>query len=288
MASQIPPLLESYLALPPETSQIVLAGILGASTNWLALRYLYSLLRSANAAAPQRNGGGDADGAGEDVKVLLVSFMRDHAFWKEGAGRLGLNLDALAARGRFLFVDGLSRLFLGADGPVAPAAGRGPGQQQHLYLDSPRLADVARVLGAAIERLQAAGGKVVLILDQPDVLLAAASPGDGVTGTAWKDVLLGLREKVHAAVLTLSADEPLVSAQTTTLEKEHAAFVLSLAHEAEAIISLRLLDTGTAKDVSGVVRITGGGDDLDRVIEEHEYLYHVGGDGVVKVFERGQ
>lgn len=63
-----------------------------------------------------------------------------------------------------------------------------------MYLDSPRLADVARVLGAAVERLQAAGGKVVLILDQPDVLLAAASPGDGVAGTAWKDVVLGLRE----------------------------------------------------------------------------------------------
>lgn len=86
----------------------------------------------------------------------------------------------------------------------------------------------------------------------------------------------------------MSADEPLVSAQTTNLEKEHAAFVLSLAHEAEAVISLRLLDTGTAKDVSGVVRITAGGGNLDRVIEEHEYLYHVGGDGVVKVFERGQ
>lgn len=110
----------------------------------------------------------------------------------------GLNLDALAARGKFLFVDGLSRLFLdGGDGAAAPPAGRGPGQQQqqqHVYLDSPRLADVARVLGAAVERLQAAGGKVVLILDQPDVLLAAASPGDGVTGTAWKDVVLGLRE----------------------------------------------------------------------------------------------
>lgn len=73
------------------------------------------------------------------------------------------------------------------------------------------------------------------------------------------------------------------------LEKEHAALVLSLAHEAEAVLSLRLLDTGTAKDVNGVVRITrGGAASLDRAIEEHEYLYHVGGDGGVKVFERGQ
>lgn len=72
-----------------------------------------------------------------------------------------------------------------------------------MYLDSPRLVDVARVLGAAVERLQAQGGKVVLILDQPDVLLAAASPGDGVTGTAWKDVLLGLREVSYCYPLLL-------------------------------------------------------------------------------------
>jgi elongator complex protein 6 len=93
MASQIPRLLESCLSLPPETSQIVLTGILGASTNWLTLRYLYSLLRPATAAATatRLDRDGDADpgaGGGEHVKVLLVSFMRDHAFWKEGAGRL--------------------------------------------------------------------------------------------------------------------------------------------------------------------------------------------------------
>lgn len=97
-----------------------------------------------------------------------------------------------------------------------------------------------------------------------------------------------IQQKVHATILTVSADEPLVSSQTTTLEKEHAAFALSLAHEAEAVLSLRLLDTGTAKDVSGVVRITRGGGGLERAIEEREYLYHVGGDGGVKVFERGQ
>lgn len=126
--------------------------------------------------------------------------------------------------------------------------------------------------------------------------LSYCTPNRGFGTAHYSTVTLRLRaaltlhatQKVHATVLTLSADEPLVSAQTTTLEKEHAAFVLSLAHEAEAIISLRLLDTGTAKDVSGVVRITAGGGNLDRVIEEHEYLYHVGGDGVVKVFERGQ
>ena len=59
-------------------------------------------------------------------------------------------------------------------------------------------------------------------------------------------------------------------------------------------MSLRLLDSGTARDVSGVVRITPGdqiaADDNggQRRITEKELLYFVGGDGGVRVFERGQ
>jgi elongator complex protein 6 len=88
--------------------------------------------------------------------------------------------------------------------------------------------------------------------------------------------------------MTLSADEPLVASQATTLEKEHAALVFSAAHQAEIVLGLRLLDTGTANDVSGVVRITRGGAESSRAIEEKEYLYHVLGDGGVRVFERGE
>lgn len=79
----------------------------------------------------------------------------------------------------------------------------------------------------------------------------------------------------------MSADDPLLHTQTTALEKEHAAFVLGQAHAAERVVSLRMLDTGTARDVSGVVRITGEGE------AEGEWLYFVGGDGGVRVFERG-
>lgn len=95
MATQIPPLLESYLTLPPETSQLVLTGVLGASTNWLVLRYLYSLLRpgagtTADRALRDGDGGGAAAAAAATTRprVLLVSFLRDYAFWKDGTGRL--------------------------------------------------------------------------------------------------------------------------------------------------------------------------------------------------------
>ena len=83
----------------------------------------------------------------------------------------------------------------------------------------------------------------------------------------------------------------MLHSQATTLEREHASLVLGQAHAADRVLALRMLDTGTAKDVSGVVRITRGGagssqedDDED---EGREYLYHVAGDGGVRVFERG-
>ena len=77
------------------------------------------------------------------------------------------------------------------------------------------------------------------------------------------------------------------------MERDHAALVLNMSHEADFVMSLRLLDTGTARDVSGVLRITiedsieQAGEDIQRRIEK-ELLYFVGGDGGVKVFERGQ
>ena len=99
-------------------------------------------------------------------------------------------------------------------------------------------------------------------------------------------------------LLTLSADSPLihnasVSAHTlaTPLEREHAAFAIGLAHRARSVIQLRTLQTGAARDVSGVLRISRGGvlnanveDDLD----EKELLYYIQRDGAVRVFGRGE
>jgi elongator complex protein 6 len=84
MASRIPHLLEAYLALPPESSLILLTNVLGATTNWLVLRYLYSFLKASN--KPLQDGN-ENDGT-QETRVVLLSFLRDYAFWKEGAGRL--------------------------------------------------------------------------------------------------------------------------------------------------------------------------------------------------------
>ncbi|TVY30346.1 Elongator complex protein [Lachnellula hyalina] len=271
MASKVPPLLEPYLALPPEASLILLTSVLGASTNWLVLRFLHSALASP----------GD-----EDTKVVFVSFMRDLAFWKEGAKRLGLDLEKLAAKKRFKFMDGLSGLFV----PEMQKAVVGKAGEKVLSI--PALEHLSGEILEAVRNLKGDGGRILLVVDQLDLLLAAGGENIGAVGLG--DMLMGFREEVYSTVTTLSADFPLVSAQQTPLEKDHAAFLLSVAHQADFTMGLRLLDTGTARDVSGVVRITVGDQfiednrDIQRRIEERELLYFVGGDGGVRVFERGQ
>lgn len=79
--------------------------------------------------------------------------------------------------------------------------------------------------------------------------------------------------------------------QVTELELNHAAFLLNVAHQADLTMGLRLLDTGTARDVSGVIRISVRGeldDKREAKLEGRELLYFVGGDGSVRAFERGQ
>ncbi len=69
-------------------------------------------------------------------------------------------------------------------------------------------------------------------------------------------------------------------------------FLISAAHQADLNLGLRLLDTGTATDVSGVIRITSRGSELEdgggSKLEDRELLYFVGQDSGVRVFERGQ
>lgn len=70
----------------------------------------------------------------------------------------------------------------------------------------------------------------------------------------------------------------------------------------QRILGVRVLDTGVARDVSGVIRITEQrtgwmdlgfdddgekGKDSDESRKGKEFLYQVRGDGSVRVFERG-
>lgn len=88
-----------------------------------------------------------------------------------------------------------------------------------------------------------------------------------------------------------------MGAHYTPMDTETSAFVVGVAHQARLVLGVRRLGTGWAGDVSGVVRVTRGGgsqgeeDDGDGLrredVEEGEWLYHIGGDGGIKVWARG-
>ena len=139
---------------------------------------------------------------------------------------------------------------------------------------------------------QDASDRSVLIIDGLDFLVASQPD---VTATAVSQMLTTIRQHVHSTILAVSSDEPLLhgnSASTTPIEIEHQALVVTLAHQSWLVMQLRGLDTGAAKDISGVIRISHGGeyeDELEeQIVAEGEWLYKVSGDGSVRVWGRGE
>ncbi|PLB52418.1 hypothetical protein P170DRAFT_472313 [Aspergillus steynii IBT 23096] len=351
----LPHLLAPYVSSPPQSSLTVLSSVLGATGNWLVLRYLYAALStSSNSEAAFGLQGGDG---GRKRKVVLVSFLRGWEFWRSEAKRLGLDLARLTDKRQFAFVDGLSELFntpvttpsqstpspfpgaapsrtvlpvRSQPGPI-PARGPqpvsrlpaqapvpngnatptskeiGPVKRLHLSGNGPTaLGSLEREIAAVVRQLQAeASGdgeesEVLLIVDQPDLLLAATGPNRGIGATEMADWMMGLQQSAHATLMTVSADSPLIHNASagsyelaTPLETEHSAFVIGSAHRAQMVMQLRNLETGVARDVSGVLRVSKGGawgrdDGAQGHWEEKEVLYFVQRDGGVNVFGRGE
>lgn len=113
-----------------EPELVIATSVLGASTNWLILRYLYSFLKQTS--QPEKTRIVDQGDQLERripataASVVLVSFLRDFAFWKENAGRIGLDLDALARAGRFGYVDGLGVDLFHSEERMGAAGGNNP------------------------------------------------------------------------------------------------------------------------------------------------------------------
>ncbi|KAF2176191.1 hypothetical protein K469DRAFT_700306 [Zopfia rhizophila CBS 207.26] len=331
-SSRIPPLLHPYIKLPKHDSITLTTSVLGASANWLLVRFICEALSAAPGRGVQ-NGTQDGlventetEGEGEDLAVVLVSWMREWEFWRGEARKgCGLDLVRLAKEGRFVFVDGLSKLYLpemsgssthtpttvplpaqtilpvrtpGRIGPIPNRAQPSPQPQTEkakdpgrFYLTSPDLKLLKDTIRTAISSLSSR--KTLLILDSPDALLStAASPT--LTSFTLSSTLLALHDISSHILIHLSADTPLLSPSSPPLplELDSQAFLVKVAHITERVLSCRVLDTGVARDVSGVLRCTvrdggyfegeGGGE-----LEGKEMLYLVKGDGSVKVFERG-
>lgn len=111
--TRLPPALEPYLRLPPETSLILLTGTLGCAVHWVTARFVGSFLaplRGAESAAGVGPGAGVRSGAGvrgsgygfgdgdgkrgeeegqegqeeeeeQETAVILASWLRGEKFW---------------------------------------------------------------------------------------------------------------------------------------------------------------------------------------------------------------
>jgi elongator complex protein 6 len=93
----------------------------------------------------------------------------------------------LAAKKRFYFVDGLSGLFVSKQRALPTKVGE-------RILESPSLAVVSEEIRGAIQALKDAdgGSKVLLVVDQLDLLLAAGGDQIGVVNVG--EMLMGWRE----------------------------------------------------------------------------------------------
>ena len=135
---------------------------------------------------------------------------------------------------------------------------------------------------------------LTLIIDGIDFHLATQP---ALTASDLAATLLTFQASTQHLVVSLSADGPLLHRASTTLEQRHRTLVTMLAHQSDAVVQLRGLSTGTAKDVSGVLRVSGGGQcERERVggtegvgvVVDCEWLYHVKDDGTVRLWSRGQ
>lgn len=113
-SSRIPPLLKPYLSLPPPASLTLLTDVLGATHNWLLVRFLAAALASAD--------GRQWEGAA-GATVVLVSFLRNRDFWKLEASRVvcGMSSSAiLFAREEVSVMLSRTKLTMDHEGPRSP------------------------------------------------------------------------------------------------------------------------------------------------------------------------
>lgn len=127
----------------------------------------------------------------------------------------------------------------------------------------------------------------IVILDGLDFILASQP---STTPPSLNAFVATVRLQSSATIVTAQADSSLLHNIMSPLETNHAQLVTSLAHQSHWVLQLRGLDTGSAKDVSGVVRASRGGqwEEQPSNLTDGEWLYHSKGDGTVRVWARGE
>ena len=144
----LPPLLSRYTD-QPSGSLTLLTSTLGATASWIVLRFVFAALQTPGYTSS--NDGSTADGRSGETRVVLVSWLRDINFWKDGGRKLNINYQKVH------IIDALTR-------------GMGSGLSV--------LAKVEETIMQAIH--DAAKGtqreeRVLLVLDGLDLMLASTS-----------------------------------------------------------------------------------------------------------------
>ena len=339
-SSRIPPLLQPYIQLPSDDSLLLLTSTLSASANWLLLRFLCNALSTTIAQEggeeghnvvvvswmreydfwkqEARKGAGldlerlrkegrfafvDGLGAGADVAV-------DAHPNAQPKSHVAIPNGTQAQRGpQTIPARGLPGRIVPARGPPAPAVEAAPAQSPtlptpgHYALKTLDVADIKATISSAISALATTSPKrkTLLIFDNPDLLLAL---NPSITPSSYTSLVLALHTipAVSHVLTHIQSDNPLLSLSIPPqpLELAHHNLLVKCAHMSRRTIGVRILDTGVARDVSGVIRVTeqknewldlclNGNEnkDGDNSGSGKEFLYQVKGDGSVKVFERG-
>lgn len=139
----IPPLLSQYISDIPSGSLTLLTSTLGATTNWLLLRFIRAALKNSSHDGPSV--------VSKDTRVVLVSWLRDANFWKDGGRKLGIDSQNLQV------IDALSnKLGLGTDSLVGVEK------------------EILKAAESAKEAMKGEG-RVLLVMDGFDFLIAATA-----------------------------------------------------------------------------------------------------------------
>lgn len=106
----------------------------------------------------------------------------------------GLDLDKFAARKRFVFIDGLGGLFTPKHGKSSTTKG------DDKTLTSSVLSQASGEIHATIQAMKTSpgGSKVLLVVDQLDLLLAAG--GDDINAMNLGEMMTGFRDVSHSSL----------------------------------------------------------------------------------------
>ena len=201
----------------------------------------------------------------------------------------GLDILSMVKKKQLAYIDALSR-HGGPTSELVPIAG----------LESLSLDGLSTAINTALQTTSAHAAtsdksvkRAKVIIDGIDFLLAAQA---GVDAVRLQQFVRKTQSLCQSLVLTCSADSPLLHNRdeaATPIEREHSAFITTEAHLAWFVLQLRGLDSGTAKDVTGVLRVSQGGNydaagHTSSGLREGEWLYRCKGDGNVTMWTRGE